>query len=131
MHPLFRSKLTTVALAALALWLGVLVVSAGIRRYSTASELSALDVRIEDAERENERLEAEIDRMRKPQWLTLLARQRLNYKLPDETVVMVYKAEKAGTIVQPQAPSGDDTANWRKWLDWVRGVGAGLPAEAP
>ena len=121
MHPLFRSKLTTVALVVLTLWFGVLVVSAGIRRYGAASELSALEVRIDDAQRENARLESEVQRMQQPQWLALLARQRLNYKLPDETVVFVYKSEKSGTIVQLQAPSGDSRPNWRKWLDWVRG----------
>ena len=121
MHPLFRSKLTTVALVALVLWLGVLVVTGGIRRYSATSELSALETRIDDAQRENERLVADIERMQKPQWLTLLARQRLNYKMPDETVVFVYKSEKAGTIVQPQTPHGDERAHWRKWLDWVQG----------
>ena len=103
------------------MWMGVLVVSAGIRRYTSASDLGALEARIDDAQRENQRLEGEIARMQKPQWLTLLARQRLNYKLPDETVVFVYKSEKPGTIVQPQAPSGDERPNWRKWLDWVRG----------
>jgi cell division protein FtsB len=121
MHPLFRSKLTTVVLGVLTLWLGVLVVSAGIRQHGAASELSALESRIEDAQRENARLESEIQRMQQPQWLALLARQRLNYKQPDETVVFVYKSEKAGTIVQPQVPSGDDRPNWRKWLGWIRG----------
>ena len=121
MHPLFRSKLTTVALMAFMLWLAVLVVSAGIRRYSAASQLSALEARIEDAQKENARLASEVQRMQQPQWLALLARQRLNYKLPGETVVFVYKSEKAGTIVKPQASEGDARASWRKWLDWVRG----------
>ncbi len=120
MHPLFRSKLTTVALGVLTLWLGVLVVSAGIRRYGATSELSALEVRIEDAQRENARLASEFQRMQQPQWLALLARQRLNYKQPDETVVFVYKSEKAGTIVQPQA-APDTVPNWKKWWDWVHG----------
>ncbi|MEK7638009.1 MAG: septum formation initiator family protein [Patescibacteria group bacterium] len=121
MHSLFRSKLTTVALTAFMLWLAVLVVSAGIRRYSAASQLSALEARIEDAQKENARLASEVQRMQQPQWLALLARQRLNYKLPGETVVFVYKSEKAGTIVKPQASEGDARASWRKWLDWVRG----------
>lgn len=121
MHPLFRSKLTTVVLAALTLWLGVLVVSAGVRRYGSASELRALEARIDDARRENARLASEVRRMQQPQWLALLARQRLNFKLPDETVVFVYKSEKAGTIVQPSAPERDSRANWRKWLDWAQG----------
>ena len=71
MHPLLRSKLTTAALAALTLWMGVLVGSAGIRRYTSASDLGALEARIDDAQRENQRLEGEIARMQKPQWLTL------------------------------------------------------------
>ncbi len=121
MHPLFRSKLTTVALVALTLWLAVLAISAGIRRYTAASELNALEIRIDDAQRENARLASEVQRMQQPQWLALLARQRLNYKRPDETVVFVYKTEKPGTIVQPQASGGDARTNWRKWLDWVRG----------
>ena len=121
MHPLFRSKLTTVALSGLALWFGALVVVAGVRSHSAVDDLSALERRVQDAQRENARLATELQRMQQPQWLALLARQQLNYKLPDETVVFVYKSEKAGTMVQPQAAEDDTRPNWKKWFDWIRG----------
>jgi hypothetical protein len=92
-----------------------------VHRYGAASELAAYEARIDDAKRENQRLAEEVDRMKRPQWLALLARQRLNYKMPDETVVFVYKSEKAGTIVQPQTSAVDARANWQKWYDWLRG----------
>jgi cell division protein FtsB len=121
MYPFMRSKLATVVLGALATWFLVLAVAAGIRRHGETSEMDALRTRIEDAERENARLSDELVRMQRPQWLALLARQRLSYKLPDETVVFVYKSEKAGTILQPHAPVGSPKPSWRQWLDWFRG----------
>ncbi len=131
MHRFVRSKLVTVLLGALTLWLVVGAAVSGLRRYSTGSELRDLQVRIEDAKRENARIADELDRMHKPQWLALLARQRLNFKQPDETVVFVYKTEKAGTIAQPRTSGGGVEPRWRQWFDWVRGEKAGLPAEAP
>lgn len=121
MHPFLRSKIASVILGALALWLLVLAVAAGIRRHGATGELGALETRIEDAKRENARLADELERMKRPEWLALLARQRLNYKLPGETVVFVYKAEKAGTITQPQFLSDTHTPSWRLWLEWFRG----------
>ena len=121
MHSFLRSKIASVVLGVLSLWLLVLAVAAGIRRHDAAGELGALEARIEDAKRENARLAGELERMERPQWLALLARQRLNYKLPGETVVFVYKAEKAGTIAQPQPSPASKVSSWRLWLDWLRG----------
>lgn len=120
MHPFLRSKLATVVLGILAAWLLILAVASGIRRHETEADLAALEARIEDASRENARLADELERMKQPQWLALLARRRLNYKLPDETVVFVYKSEKAGTIAQPHT-SQEPQASWRLWLDWFSG----------
>lgn len=121
MHPLLSSKWTTAVLAGVALWLLVFAVAAGVRRYSSGAELVGMEARIEDSQRENERLTQELERMQQPAWLALLARQQLNYKMPDETVVFVYKSEKPGTIVQPHASEDRETSRWRLWLDWLRG----------
>lgn len=131
MHPFLGSKLTTVALAGISLWLLVFAVAAGVRRHGSEAELGRIEERIDDSQRENERLGRELARMQEPEWLALLARQRLNYKMPDETVVFVYKSEKPGTIVQPQQLSGTERPRWRQWFEWLRGKEAGLPAEAP
>lgn len=117
-------------LGAVFVWLILLVVGAQLRYGSGQRQLDALEDRIAGGQRENERLTQELARMQQPAWLTILARARLNYKKSDENVVFVYKSEKSGTISQPPSIS-DDRPNVRKWFDWVRGVGAGLPAEAP
>jgi cell division protein FtsB len=121
MHPILRSKLATVILGLIAAWLAVLAIAAGIRRHDADAEMAALQARIEDATRENTRLADELERMKRPEWLALLARQRLNYRLPDETVVFVYKSEKAGTIPQPRASEEPPQRGWRTWLQWFRG----------
>ena len=118
---MLNSRIMTVALSLIAGWLVIVSVVAGVHRYGERTELAGLQQRIDDSRRENERLAAELQRMQQPQWLALLARQRLNYKQPDETVVFVYKSEKSGMISQPQAAQGDSRPNWQKWLDWLRG----------
>lgn len=120
MHPFVGSKWTTAALAGVTLWLLVFAVAAGVRRHGSEAELGRIEERIDDSRRENERLNRELARMQEPEWLALLARQRLNYQMPDETVVFVYKSEKPGTIVQPQQPSGTEKPRWRQWWDWMR-----------
>lgn len=120
MHPFLRSKFTTMALAVVMLWMLVIAIAAGMRRHGLNADLQLMQSNIDDAKRENARLAQEFEHMQQPQWLALLARQRLNYKLPDETVVFVYKSEKAGTIAPPQE-SVEVRPNWRKWLEWLRG----------
>ena len=116
----WKTKTLSVVLAGLGLWFLVLAVGAQLRYNSGQRQLNAMDDRINGAVRENERLAKELELMKRPDWLALLARARLNYKRPGETVVFVYKNEKAGTISQPH-PVQDERPNWRKWLDWVKG----------
>ena len=121
MHPFFHSKVASVLLGFLALWMLVLAVAAGIRRSSGTEQLTAIQQRIEDAQRENARLADILERMKRPEWLALMARQRLNYKQPDETVVFVYKNEKVDTLSQPQRTPEPQEPSWRQWLAWFEG----------
>ncbi len=118
--PFLRSKITLVVLLTLVLWSGTLAVTAGIRRYRSDAGLRTIESDIADIERDNTRLTQEVQWMHKPQWLALLARQRLNYQLPGETVVFVYKSEKSDTISPPNAAQ-QARPNWRIWWDWLRG----------
>ncbi len=120
MKPSLKRKITTVALCGLCLWLLLLVIGSQIKYDNGRQQLQAMEDRIAGSERENERLGRELELMRQPDWLALLARARLNLKKAGETVVFVYKTEKPGTISQPQ-PMAGDRPNWRKWLDWVTG----------
>ena len=102
------------------LWLVFLAIGAHVRHASVDSQTQALQDRIRAGEQENARLTDELDRLHRPESLTLLARTRLNYKQSGETVVFVYKSEKSGTISQPQA-TPDERNNVQKWRDWLRG----------
>jgi cell division protein FtsB len=119
MPSFLNSKIATVVLAAACVWLLVLAAHAGIRRIASQRELDAIRDRIEAGQRDNTRLTGELARMRRPAWLALLARTRLNYKRPGETVVFVYKSEKSGTISQPQQTQ-DVRSNLQKWWAWLR-----------
>jgi hypothetical protein len=118
MSPFFRSRTMTVILVAACAWLLLIAAGASLRSLGARGELRALEGTIDDRARGNDRLGRELERMRQSSWLALLARARLNWKAPDETVVFVYKSEKSDTIVQPQTGS-DQRPNWRKWWDWL------------
>ncbi len=108
-------------LGVLAVFLLIVAVGAWAEKHDADTELSALQQRIDDAQRENHRLADQLERMRSPQWLALLARQRLNYKQPEESVVFVYKNEKVATLAQPRVAQGASKSNWRLWLEWLQG----------
>lgn len=121
MPAFFNSKILTASLSVLCVWLLLLAIGSRLRHGAAERELSTLQGRISASHKENDRLAVELDRIKQPSWLALLARTRLNYKLPDETVVFVYKSEKPGTISQPHEEQVDDRSNLQKWVDWIRG----------
>lgn len=137
MPAFIRSRAVTVILAVACVWLLLIAAGATLRSLGARGEMEALEGQISDRRRGNERVTRELERMKQSSWLALLARARLNWKAPDETVVFVYKSEKSDTIVPPQEapdtrlPDRQAGSNWRRWWDWLRGVEAGLPAEAP
>ena len=116
-----RHRILTFLLVCACLWLAFVATSATVRRAYMRRELATLEEDIRQAQHGNDRLARQLERMQQPAWLALLARDRLNYKRPDETVVFVYKSEKPDTIAQPQAPT-DLRPNWRRWWDWLLGA---------
>ena len=115
-----RRRAITALLAVACLGLALSATRATVRHLYTQRELAGLEGEIAQMQHGNERLERTLQRMQQPAWLALLARDRLNYKRPDETVVFVYKSEKSDTIVPPQA-STDERPNPLRWWDWLRG----------
>lgn len=112
------SKITTVVLSGLCIWLALLAVGSWVRHQTTAHDLVELQSQVAAAQRDNDQLSQQVMRMQQPQWLALLARERLNYKRPDENVVFVYKSNIPDTIVQtPAVPQ--QRAGWRAWLEWL------------
>lgn len=110
----------TLLLALLLVASGFLAVKASesLVRYGTLrQELASIHGQMDAARDGNARLARQLERMQEPTWLALLARQRLNYAMPGETVVFVYKSADSAIISQPQqAPA---PPYWRQWLDWL------------
>lgn len=119
MPSFFHSKVMTVLLCAACAWLLLVAAGSQVRHLRLGQQLQTVQDRIGAEQRENERLARQLERMKHSSWLALLARTRLNYKKPGESVVFVYKSEKSGTISQPQSIV-DTRRNWQKWWDWVR-----------
>lgn len=117
---MLRSRVILVFLAGFCVFLAIRAVRISLRQFGAAQELNAAHDQLAQGRIANERLAADIERMRQPAWLALLARARLGYAQPGETVVFVYKSQNPGTIAQPQMVT-DDRSNLKKWWDWLLG----------
>lgn len=120
MPPTVKRRVITFLLAALGVWLSVVAVTVTLRSRWASSQLDQANSAMADQERSNDRLGQELTRMHSPDWLALMARAQLNYKLPDEQVVFVYKNEKSGILAQP-ATTPVPRSHAARWWDWLRG----------
>ena len=115
-----RTRVIIVGLALLCVLLGFRAVQISVKRYTAHRDLEAAQAAVAQAQATNERTKSDLARMQQPAWLALLARDRLGYAQPGETVVVVYKSGNSGTISQPQAAT-DGRSSLRKWWDWLLG----------
>jgi cell division protein FtsB len=114
-----RKTLILSILLSLCAFLAVKASASFVRYGMLRRELAQVQEQIREAQNANERLGRQLERMQEPTWLTLLARQRLNFAMPDETVVFVYKSADSAIISQPQQPPSPPS--WRQWLAWLLG----------
>lgn len=119
MRIISRKTLMLVLLLVLSAFLAVRGIASFARYSALRRELARVEEQIRETQRVNERLQRQLERMQEPTWLALLARQRLNYAMPDETVVFVYKSADSAIISQPQQPP--PPSSWRQWLAWLLG----------
>lgn len=119
---LLSSRWTTVLAAVLAVWLMVQAAGMWQRVRQVRGELSRIEDRAGELEREIARQQEQVERSTDDAWLEYQARVRLNYKLPDESVVVVYKKENSGTISPVASPSvaSEMVPFWRRWWDRIR-----------
>lgn len=116
------SKWLTVLMVAVLVWLGrqAAVMWLGVHQARIEAERSA-DLSVVAA-RDIARQEELLDDISDPEWMAYQARLRLNYKMPDEKVVVVYKKEKSGTIASVASPSTAPVSIpfWRRWWERFR-----------
>ena len=87
-------------------------------------ETERLEDRVAEVERDMERRRELLEKIQEDDWLTYQARLRLNYKLPDEQVVVVYKKEKSdiiSAVEMTSSESGRRTA-WERLRAWIAGI---------
>jgi hypothetical protein len=85
-------------------------------------EAERLAERMTDLERDIDRRRVLLERMQDSSWMTYQARLRLNYKLPGEHVVVVYKKEKSDIIASAadEGPTLRKRSWWSRLTDWFR-----------
>lgn len=100
-----NSKILTVPLLILSVWMLFSVISVEIEKDQTKKEEKSVEAKISGVKKDNELLEKQIENFKNPEFLEKEARIRLNYKAAGEEVVFVYKDS-----IVPKASSSKETS---------------------
>ncbi|HXV26502.1 MAG TPA: hypothetical protein VD862_00520 [Candidatus Paceibacterota bacterium] len=116
------SRWLTVLLVVLAGWLAYRGARILVSVHGTGQEFARISERTEEYERDISRLRMHLERTDDPAWLEYQARLRLNYRQPDEKVMVVYKKENSGTISPVASPSVPaEPTFWERLKNWFGG----------
>ena len=118
---ILRSKFILVGLLILAGWLGLSFIKIKLHEDIVNKELSDLEVKASNLEKNNGDLEKYVSHMDNPDFLERQARILLNYKRPDEEVVFVYpdnngKIESSSDDFEKQLEQEPNFIKWAYWL---------------
>lgn len=122
------SKWSSVFLVLVFGWLLIQAGTLWFRVGGVDTERARLEDRAFQIERDIERQKDLVAQAEDPRWLEHQARLRLNYKLPDEGIAVVYKDENPDSI-SPAASSSDTASTvswWKRIVPWFRGELAGI-----
>ena len=112
------SKWTTVLLVLIFGWLFLQAGKLWYRTQHVDAELARLQDRAYQIEHDIERQEKLAAQALDPRWLEHQARVRLNYKLPNEGVAVVYREENPDTIAPAASGSAEaELSFWRRLWD--------------
>lgn len=116
-----NSKILTILLSFLSVWVLFSVISVEVEKEQVKKEEASIEAKTANVIRDNELLEKYIKNFENPEFLEKEARLRFNYKVPGEEVVFVYRDENV-----PKASSSRDTSpvelpNYKKWWNWLLG----------
>lgn len=120
-----NSKILTVPLLILSVWMLFSVISVEIEKDQTKKEEKSVEAKISGVKKDNELLEKQIENFKNPEFLEKEARIRLNYKAAGEEVVFVYKDSDISTA----SSSGDFSPKlpvYKKLWQWLFRAGGGI-----
>lgn len=108
-----------IVLLPLATWMGVLAWDASNQKQGITAQINTLKAKISSLENENSKLEKLKEFFNNPAFLERQAREKLNFKSPDEQVVFVYKNEGTASV----SAEGVGSQSWyAKIWNKVRGL---------
>lgn len=85
-------------------------------------EAKNIDQKIAEIKKQEETAQRETDYLKSEAFLERELRLKLNYKKPDENVVVIYRNHLAGNIASSSQGVIGEPANWQKWLEYLFGV---------
>ena len=119
MQPLNSKWLSFLLIAAVG-WLAFSLLTLNTRRAEFEKTLSGLSQKAEDAENNRTYLEKFMAYFKSPEFLEKEARAKLNYKLPDEEVVFVFRDTNPKSTVET-GKNIDQAPNYLKWWYYILG----------
>ena len=116
---LLNSKILTVLILFLSIWILFSVISVEVNKGVAKKEEAAVENKIIGIKRDNELLERSIENFRNSSFLEKEARIRLNYKLPGEEVVFVYRDMDSQKASSAEEFSPKDLLKYKKWRHYL------------
>ena len=120
MLKLLKSRVVLMALFALVVWLGLVVLNVKLQRDRLQAALREVQAKIGSTERSNKFLAKFSGYLGSDVYLEKQARLKLNYKAPDEEVVFVYR-DGASETPRPRnaQETSVETPFWLKWWRYI------------
>jgi len=116
-----NSKILTVLLSALSVWILFSVVSAEIEKREIKKEEASIESKMTDIKRDNESLENHIKDFENPEFLKKEARLRFNYKALGEEVVFIHRDTNSQKASSSQELTPENLPSYKKWWYWLVG----------
>jgi len=117
---LLNSKILTIPLAFLSVWILFSVISVEIEKDEIKKEEANIESKIINIERDNVSIERYIKNFENPEFLEKEARIRLNYKASGEEVVFVHRDANSQKASSSEGFS-EEPPNYKKWWNWLLG----------
>lgn len=90
--------------------------------YREEKQKARLEVELEDLRSRNQRLRAQVDRLKTPEGVEDAARESLGLVKAGERAYVVMETTEAPTVSEPDRVKGEDDSVWVQVLDAVFGV---------
>lgn len=118
---ILNSKIFTLLLSVLSVWILFSVISAEIQKAEVKKEETAVQTKITGMKQDNDMLGIYIKSFENKEFLEKEARFRLNYKLPGEEVVLVHRDTNSQKASPSEELSLEGMPIYKKWWRWLSG----------